>query len=242
VGRHRHLAHEQEDLAIGMMRWNLFAMHMRRAPLHWRDTQSGPLPDISQAVGDLALALTQAEASRFMRRALKLRWMHAIALALDGQPAAAIDQAIRVLREASTEGAVRTLIDEGRPAAMLLLMVKQARMTSGAQAGDPILDDFVRTLIEAMGAVTFEESLALESSAAAVSKKVAAAPAVEAPTPKELRILALLAEGYSNQALADKLLVSDSTVRTHLRKINGKLGASSRTQAVAIARRMGWIR
>ena len=56
-----------------------------------------------------------------------------------------------------------------------------------------------------------------------------------------MRILGLLAEGYSNIALADKLFVSKSTVRTHLRNINVKLDAQSRTQAVAIARRRGLI-
>jgi LuxR family maltose regulon positive regulatory protein len=65
---------------------------------------------------------------------------------------------------------------------------------------------------------------------------------MEPLTPKEIRLLQLLAEGYSNRALTEKLFVSDSTVRTHLRHINGKLGASSRTQAVAMARRLGVIR
>ena len=55
-------------------------------------------------------------------------------------------------------------------------------------------------------------------------------------------MLQLLAEGYSNTAMAEKLFVSDSTVRTHLRNINTKLGARSRTQAVAIGRRLGLIR
>lgn len=244
VTRHRHLAHDQEDLGVGMMRWNLFAMHLRRAPLHWRDSDSGPLPDIGQAVGDLAQALAQAVASRFMRRALKLRWMHAIALALDGQPGAAVEQAVRALREACAEGALRTLIDEGRPAAMLLLMVRQARAQAGPQASDPILDDFIHTLIDAMGPVAVEESLPAQAlrGTTGPAARDKASPSVEAPTPKELRILELLAEGYSNQALAEKLSVSDSTVRTHLRKLNGKLGAANRTQAVAIARRMGWIR
>jgi LuxR family maltose regulon positive regulatory protein len=69
------------------------------------------------------------------------------------------------------------------------------------------------------------------------------APAdTEALTRKELRVLQLLAEGYSNSAMAEKLFVSDSTVRTHLRNINMKLGARSRTQAVAIARRLGLMR
>ncbi|MEE3101297.1 MAG: LuxR C-terminal-related transcriptional regulator, partial [Pseudomonadota bacterium] len=54
-------------------------------------------------------------------------------------------------------------------------------------------------------------------------------------------ILALLAEGCSNADMARRLCVSDSTVRTHLRNINSKLDASSRTQAVAVARRLGLI-
>jgi LuxR family maltose regulon positive regulatory protein len=41
--------------------------------------------------------------------------------------------------------------------------------------------------------------------------------------------------------MAEKLFVSDSTVRTHLRSINMKLTARSRTQAVAIGRRLGLI-
>jgi LuxR family maltose regulon positive regulatory protein len=61
-------------------------------------------------------------------------------------------------------------------------------------------------------------------------------------TRKEIRVLQLLAEGYSNTAMAEKLFVSDSTVRTHLRNINLKLGSHSRTQAVALARRIGVIR
>ena len=70
-----------------------------------------------------------------------------------------------------------------------------------------------------------------------------ALPALAEPlTRKEIRILELLAEGYSNAAMAEKLFVSDSTVRTHLRNINTKLGARSRTQAVALGRRLGLIR
>ena len=49
----------------------------------------------------------------------------------------------------------------------------------------------------------------------------------------------LLAEGHSNKVLAEKLFVSESTVRTHLRNINYKLSVSTRTQAVTAARRLG---
>ena len=60
-------------------------------------------------------------------------------------------------------------------------------------------------------------------------------------TPKETHLLQLLVGGFSNQALADSLHVTQSTVRTHLRNIYAKLGATSRTQAVALGRRHGLI-
>jgi LuxR family maltose regulon positive regulatory protein len=55
-------------------------------------------------------------------------------------------------------------------------------------------------------------------------------------TRKEVQILELLAQGFSNDAMAEKLFVSESTVRTHLRSINTKLHASNRIHALAIAR------
>lgn len=58
-------------------------------------------------------------------------------------------------------------------------------------------------------------------------------------TPRETGVLRLVAEGLSNDALGAQLNISKSTVRTHLRNISVKLAARNRTQAVAIARRLG---
>ena len=66
--------------------------------------------------------------------------------------------------------------------------------------------------------------------------------AIDALTRKELQVLQLAADGFSNSAMVERLKTSDSTVRTHLRSINSKVGARSRTEAVAIARRLGVIR
>jgi LuxR family maltose regulon positive regulatory protein len=65
---------------------------------------------------------------------------------------------------------------------------------------------------------------------------------VEALTRKEIQILQLVAEGYSNARLTVKMAASDSTIRTHLRNINSKLGAGSRAEAVVIGRQFGVIR
>lgn len=60
-------------------------------------------------------------------------------------------------------------------------------------------------------------------------------------TPKQLDVLALVAEGGSNKAIAQALGVSLSTVKTHLSEIFRRLGASSRTHALAEARRQGLL-
>jgi LuxR family maltose regulon positive regulatory protein len=53
---------------------------------------------------------------------------------------------------------------------------------------------------------------------------------------REQEVLVLIAEGNSNQGIADQLFISLHTVKTHARKINAKLGAKSRTQAIVKAR------
>ena len=61
-------------------------------------------------------------------------------------------------------------------------------------------------------------------------------------TPREREVLALLAEGASNQGIADALTVSERTARTHVSAILSKLGLASRTQAALWAVREGIAR
>lgn len=56
---------------------------------------------------------------------------------------------------------------------------------------------------------------------------------------RELEVLGLIAQGSSNQEIAERLFISLHTVKTHARRINGKLGVKRRTQAVAHAKRLG---
>ena len=60
-------------------------------------------------------------------------------------------------------------------------------------------------------------------------------------TPRESQVLALVAEGLTNKAIAQRLAISDHTVKFHVNAILGKLNAQSRTDAVVRATRQGLI-
>ena len=63
----------------------------------------------------------------------------------------------------------------------------------------------------------------------------------ESLTTRELQVLALLAEGLPNKAIATRLDISDQTVKFHVAAILGKLGAQNRTDAVRRAMRRGLV-
>jgi DNA-binding NarL/FixJ family response regulator len=64
---------------------------------------------------------------------------------------------------------------------------------------------------------------------------------LEPLTPREVQVLELLAEGLPNKGIADRLGISDQTVKFHVASIAGKLGAVNRTDAVRRAVRQGLI-
>ena len=66
-------------------------------------------------------------------------------------------------------------------------------------------------------------------------------PLPERLTPREIEVLELVAEGRPNRAIADRLGISDQTVKFHLASISGKLGAANRTDAVRRGVRAGLI-
>jgi DNA-binding CsgD family transcriptional regulator len=60
-------------------------------------------------------------------------------------------------------------------------------------------------------------------------------------TKRELEILALIAEGMSNREIAEKLFVSENTVKTHSSRLLDKLSAKRRTQAIQFGKQFGLI-
>lgn len=60
-------------------------------------------------------------------------------------------------------------------------------------------------------------------------------------TEREQEVLELLAEGKTNKEIAEALIISDRTVQTHLSNIFSKMGVGSRTEAVLLAIKRGWL-
>lgn len=66
-------------------------------------------------------------------------------------------------------------------------------------------------------------------------------PGLELLTAREREVLALLAEGRSNQQVADALTVSETTAKTHVSRVLAKLGCRTRLEAAALAHRAGLV-
>jgi DNA-binding NarL/FixJ family response regulator len=66
-------------------------------------------------------------------------------------------------------------------------------------------------------------------------------PMSEALTAREIQVLQLVAQGLPNKGIARQLRISENTAKFHVASLTGKLGASSRTEAVTIAARRGLI-
>jgi len=107
---------------------------------------------------------------------------------------------------------------------------------AGDQAGARELGDAARESAHRLGAVHLVADLK-----ALGSTPVRGEAAPDSLTPRETEILALVAEGRSNGEIARQLFISAKTVSVHVSNILGKLDASGRTEAAAIARRRGLL-
>ena len=105
-------------------------------------------------------------------------------------------------------------------------------------------------LVEAIRVVAAGEALLaptvtrrlLDRFGEALSAPQATAPALNGLTEREREILALLARGLSNAELAERLVLSETTVKSHVSSILRKLGLRDRVQAVVLAYEAGLVR
>jgi LuxR family maltose regulon positive regulatory protein len=162
--------------------------------------------------------LSQVEALGPMGGALEVLILHALALADSGDTSGALAMLARALMLGQPEGYVRIFLDEGTPMAKLL-------RHAGSHGISP---KYVAELLS-----QFDREIG--------TSPAPQQPLIEPLTDRELEVLRLLADGLSNQEIAEKLVVALGTAKTHTASLYRKLDVASRTQAVARARELGLI-
>ena len=75
----------------------------------------------------------------------------------------------------------------------------------------------------------------------AISHPIASVPAIAELTPREREVLTFVARGHSNAEIAETLVISEGTVKTHVKRLLAKLGVRDRTQASVLAYESGFV-
>jgi DNA-binding NarL/FixJ family response regulator len=105
-----------------------------------------------------------------------------------------------------------------------------------------ILFDAVRVVAQGEALLDPAVTKRLVSEFARLRPKLPPRPeALDDLTPRETEVLRLVAEGLSNGEIAERLVVSDETVKTHVSRVLTKLGLRDRTQAVVVAYESGLV-
>jgi LuxR family maltose regulon positive regulatory protein len=132
----------------------------------------------------------------------------------------------RALELGEPQGYALLFLEEGPESIPLLNAVANGRSTPDR------VKKYARTLLNAFDRIGKSETH---------RSTIGSTDLVEQLTPREMEVLKLLASGDSNQTIADKLVITVRTVKKHTGNIYGKLGASSRIQAVAQAHELGLL-
>jgi LuxR family maltose regulon positive regulatory protein len=179
---------------------------------------------LDDALALLARLLQTAESKGWMGKAIEILALQALAFQARDRGGEALDSLERALSLAEPEGYVRVFLDEGAP---------MARLLSEAAARD-IAPAYVHSLLAAITQADPDGTLASQRS-------VPPTGLLDPLTARELEVLKLIADGLSNRQIADRLVLVVSTVKVHTRSIYAKLDVNSRTQAVAVAQRLGLL-
>jgi LuxR family maltose regulon positive regulatory protein len=166
--------------------------------------------------------LARAEIEERMNTCIEVLILQALAHLAQRQRTEALVAMTRALELAAPGGYIRVFIDEGAPMAELLQDV----------AAQGLMPAYLQTLL------------------AAFPNPGSQTPPRDAPHPqplteplseRELEVLRLVAAGHSNRAIATALTIEVGAVKRHIHSVLGKLGAPSRTAAVARAQALGLI-
>jgi LuxR family maltose regulon positive regulatory protein len=183
---------------------------------------------VAQGKVDDALAVLQpllqaARKTGRMRSAIRLMAQQAVAHFAGSDDQQALSVLSQALSLAEPEGYVRTFLDEGKSMAQLLYLAMDSEIER----------EYIGKLLANIEVqrVGRKPTTIVDPSSGWI----------EPLSEREIEVLQLIAEGLSNREIAERLVISLSTVKGHTAKIYGKLNVNSRTQAVAKARQLGLL-
>jgi DNA-binding NarL/FixJ family response regulator len=148
-------------------------------------------------------------------------------------------------------GVLRALREEGHRTRVVLLTVslEEEQLVEAVRlgvAGVVLKEMAPQLLLEAVrrvhaGGQYLEGGIVGRALRRMVQREEAAREAARLLTPRELEIVRMLADGLRNRAIAEKLFISEGTVKVHLHRIYEKLDVGGRLELVLYARRRGLV-
>ena len=165
--------------------------------------------------------LEEAMNRQWGKLVIELLILQTLAYQMQNAEQAALESLAQATRLAEPEGYIRSFVNEGAPIAALLATLRERERKHG-----PV--SYLDTLLTA-----FEQE--------GVEVRAIHPEQPDRISPREREVLALLAQGQSNQEIADALVVTVETVKRHVSSLLSKLGVENRTQAAMRVRSIGLL-
>jgi LuxR family transcriptional regulator, maltose regulon positive regulatory protein len=167
--------------------------------------------------------LAEAAIGRNGRRIAILALLVAARSAEPGRAYTALEEALTL---GEPEGYLRVFVDAGEPFQQVL----KAWLRHKRSQGKSQLISYAQRVLK-----TFEEPLMMPANSTRPTELI------EPLSKREMEVLTLVANGYTNQQIAACLVISIRTVKKHIENIHGKLGVQNRIQAVSRSRELGLL-
>jgi LuxR family maltose regulon positive regulatory protein len=192
----------------------------------------------AEALTRLERVLEQATAQQRWGQVIEARLLQALAYQVNQQEHEALSALASAVHLAEPEGYIRSFVDEGTP---METLISRLRVQEQEQGPTPYLD----TVLASFSSSSFcKEKPHPELHPSPSSPRLPHEQAyllLDPLSDREQEVLCLLAQGASNQEIAEQLVVTAATVKFHVSNILSKLQARNRTQAVARARSLGLL-
>ncbi|HEX6554804.1 MAG TPA: LuxR C-terminal-related transcriptional regulator [Ktedonobacteraceae bacterium] len=172
-----------------------------------------------EALALLAPILKEATNRHWGKLVIELLILQALARQMRREEQAATSALAQAVHLAEPEGYIRSFVNEGAPMAALLAALRERERKHGPT---PYLDSVLAAFAQEDGAAQATQPLQPDRI-----------------SPREREVLHLLAQGCSNQEIANALVITVETVKRHVSSLLSKLGVDNRTQAAMRARSLG---